>query len=206
MKFKLLDRILMLSKHTLMGVLVQCLLLNVIWAADMNSMTDENEVMQGVTVTGKVSSSEDNEGLPGANVIVKGTSTGTVTDVEGNYSLEVPDGNATIVYSSVGYTTAEIVVGSRSTIDITLNVDVTSLDEIVVVGYGEQKKATVTGAVSSVDVSIFIFYRHYVPLTKYRVFNITNYKLISNDFSLNTINRNFYIKIIIYISVTYEKK
>lgn len=119
-----------------------------------NSAPTVEVVIQGVTITGKVSESDTNEGLPGANVIVKGTSAGTVTDLEGNYSIEVPDQNATIVYSSVGYTTAEIAVGNRSTIDITLNVDVTSLDEIVVVGYGEQKKATITGAVSSVTGEI----------------------------------------------------
>ncbi len=122
--------------------------------AGNNKVTEIEVVIQGVTITGKVSESDTNEGLPGANVIVKGTSTGTVTDLDGNYSIEVPDGNASIVFSSVGYTTAEVVVGNRSTIDIILNVDVTSLDEIVVVGYGEQKKATVTGAVSTVDGDI----------------------------------------------------
>jgi TonB-dependent SusC/RagA subfamily outer membrane receptor len=111
-------------------------------------------VIQGITITGKVLSSEDDSGLPGANVIVKGTSTGTVTDIEGNYSLEVPDENAVLVFSSVGFTTAEVIVGNRSTIDITLNVDLTTLDEIVVVGYGEQKKATVTGSVASVGGDI----------------------------------------------------
>ncbi len=119
---------------------------------ELNNTTPKVEiVIQGITITGKVLSSEDDSGLPGANVIVKGTSTGTVTDLDGNYSLEVPDQNATVVFSSVGYTSVEVVVGNRSTIDITLNVDVTSLDEIIVVGYGEQKKATITGAVSSVD-------------------------------------------------------
>ncbi len=111
-------------------------------------------VIQGITITGRVISSEDSEGLPGANVVVKGTSTGTVTDIQGDYSLEVPDGNAIVVFSSVGYTTVEVAVGTQSVIDMTLDVDVTSLDEIVVVGYGEQKKATVTGAVASVDGDI----------------------------------------------------
>lgn len=120
----------------------------------VNSKPEIEIVIQGITITGKVSESDTNDGLPGANVIVKGTSTGTVTDLDGNYSLEVPDQNAIIVYSSVGYTTAEVAVGNRSTIDITLNVDVTSLDEIVVVGYGEQKKATITGAVASVSGDI----------------------------------------------------
>ncbi|MCK5470037.1 MAG: carboxypeptidase-like regulatory domain-containing protein, partial [Cyclobacteriaceae bacterium] len=115
-----------------------------------NAKPEIEVVIQGITITGKVTSSEDNVGLPGANVIVKGTGTGTVTDIQGNYSLEVPDENATIVFSSVGYTTVEVLVGTQAVIDIAMNVDVTSLEEIVVVGYGTQKKITVTGAV--VDV------------------------------------------------------
>ena len=66
-------------------------------------------VIQGITVTGRATSSEDNSGLPGVNVIVKGTPKGTVTDVEGNYSLDVPDENSILVFSSVGYITEEIV-------------------------------------------------------------------------------------------------
>jgi hypothetical protein len=149
MKFNLLDELIALSKRSLSGVLMLCLTFNVILAADAK-VSEEDNFLQGITVTGKVSESENNEGLPGANVIVKGTSTGTVTDLDGNYSIQVPDGNASLVYSSVGYETAEVAVGNRVTIDITLNIDVTSLDEIVVVGYGEQKKATVTGSVASV--------------------------------------------------------
>ena len=155
MKFKLLEKLMMLSKYSLTVVLVQCLFIGTLMAANNNTLENtklEGEnVNQGTTVTGVVTSSEDDSGIPGANVIVKGTSTGTVTDIEGNYSLEVPDDNATIVFSSVGFSTAEVVVGNRSTIDITLNVDFTQLDEIIVVGYGEQKRATVTGAVASVD-------------------------------------------------------
>jgi len=150
MKFNLLDELIALSKRSLSGVLMLCLTFNVILAADAK-VSEEDNFLQGITVTGKVSESESNEGLPGANVIVKGTSTGTVTDLDGNYSIQVPDGNASLVYSSVGYETAEVAVGNRVTIDITLNVDVTSLEEIVVVGYGEQKKTTVTGSVASVD-------------------------------------------------------
>ncbi len=115
-----------------------------------NNVPEVEVVIQGITITGKIISSEDEEGLPGANVIVKGTSTGTVTDFDGNYSLEVPDENSTIVFSSIGFTSIEVLVGTKAIIDITLEVDVTSLEEIIVVGYGEQKKATVTGAVSSV--------------------------------------------------------
>jgi len=105
---------------------------------------------QGITVTGKVLSYEDNSGLPGVNVIVQGTTVGTVTDIEGDYSLEVPDENSVLVFSSVGFVTEAISVGTKTIIDVTLNPDVTALSEIVVVGYGTQKRAEVTGAISSI--------------------------------------------------------
>jgi len=105
-------------------------------------------IIQDITITGKVTA-EDGE-LPGVNVIVKGTSQGTVTDVEGNYTLNVPDENAIIVFSSVGYEQQEVIVGSRTVIDVILNADITALEEIVVIGYGTQKKSDLTGAISSV--------------------------------------------------------
>ena len=103
-------------------------------------------IIQTRTITGKVTSMEDNEGLPGVNVVEKGTTNGTVTDVQGNYSLEVSDG-ATLVFSSVGYTTEEIEVGSRSTVDLVMAQDIQQLQELVVVGYGTKKKVNLTGAV-----------------------------------------------------------
>jgi len=108
-------------------------------------------LFQGITVSGKVLSGDDNSGLPGVNVIVQGTTVGTVTDIEGAYSLDVPDENSVLVYSSVGFVTEAITVGTRTIIDVTLNTDVTALSEIVVVGYGTQKRAEVTGAISSIS-------------------------------------------------------
>ena len=161
MKFKLLDKFRMLARYSILGFILQCFLFSIIWAAENNSQKNEkgntqNEesVAQGATITGKITSSEDGSGLPGVNVIVKGTNTGTVTDIEGNYSLEVPNESAVIVFSSIGFHSEEIVVGTKSVIDLTMEVDLTTLDEIVVVGYGEQKRATVTGAVSSVKGDI----------------------------------------------------
>lgn len=123
---------------------------------DVNSKnaSEIEVIIQGITITGKVVSGENDEGLPGANVIIKGSSTGTVTDIDGNFTLEVPDENAVLVFSSVGYVTTEVAVGSQTVINVTLQIDITALEEIVVVGYGEQKKATVTGAVASVDGDI----------------------------------------------------
>ncbi len=106
-------------------------------------------------ISGKITSEQDIGGLPGVNVVVKGTSQGSVTDVEGNYKLEVPDDNSILVFSSVGFITEEIAVESRSIIDLIMIPDVTALDEIVVIGYGEQKKANLTGSVVTVSEADF---------------------------------------------------
>ena len=240
MKNGLLDKIIMLSKFSFRGIMLQCVLINTLWAANLNAQTIKsvqevyidlkvNEIsiedlfrtiekktdfsfcyssedlnrtirfskevhkvtvrdilleisqaanlkfrqvnknitvqkmepgarnekkieviIDGITITGKVTSSEDNEGLPGVNVIVKGTTQGTVTDVNGDYTIDVPSEDAILVFSSVGYERKEITVGSKTAIDMTLLPDVKSLEEIVVVGYGTQKKSVVTGAISSV--------------------------------------------------------
>lgn len=108
-------------------------------------------IIQGIEVVGKVISVDDNEGLPGVNVIVKGTSLGTVTDIQGNYTIEVPSTESILVYSSVGYSSTEVAVGNQTSIDISLSPDVTQLEELVVIGYGTQKKSDLTGAVSSIS-------------------------------------------------------
>ncbi|MFT2010439.1 TonB-dependent receptor [Pontibacter sp. 13R65] len=110
----------------------------------------EATARQAVTVSGKITS-DTNEGLPGVSIQIKGTTQGTVTDIDGNYSLPVPDGNATLVVSYVGYLSQEIAVKNRSTINITLRTDSKALDEVVVVGYGTQKRADVTGAIATLD-------------------------------------------------------
>lgn len=107
------------------------------------------QIIQTRNISGKVTSEEDGEGLPGVNVVEKGTTNGTVSDVEGNYSLEVNQG-ATVVFSSVGYAPKEITVENDAVINISLSTDVQALEEIVVVGYGTQRKKDVTGAISSV--------------------------------------------------------
>ncbi len=101
-------------------------------------------------VTGTVKDNETNTGLPGVSILVKGTTRGTVTDADGKYSIEANEG-ATLVFSSVGYVTQEIAVGSSSVIDITLVADVKTLGEIIVTGYGSQSKRDVTGAVATID-------------------------------------------------------
>ena len=108
-----------------------------------------NQPNQTRNITGKVTSYEDGEGLPGVNVVEKGTSNGTVTNVNGEYSLEVSEG-ATLVFSSVGYTQEEVEVGNRSVVDLTMTQDIQQLQELVVVGYGVQKKSDLTGSVASI--------------------------------------------------------
>ncbi len=138
MMLKLLNRLILLSRPP---VITFSLLLVVFLA--------ENAYSQ-ITIKGTVTESEGYSGLPGTNVVIKGTTTGTITDMDGNYALEVPSTETVLVFSSVGYATFETTVGSRTVIDVPMVPETTALDEIVVVGYGTQQKVTVTGAV--VDV------------------------------------------------------
>ena len=104
-------------------------------------------------VSGTVSDS--NGPLPGASVLVKGTTNGTQTDFDGNYSLNNVGDSATLVFSYIGYKTVEVAVGSRSTVDITLEEDAQALDEVVIVGYGSTAKKEITSAVTQVGEEEF---------------------------------------------------
>ncbi|MGX5854254.1 SusC/RagA family TonB-linked outer membrane protein [Dyadobacter jiangsuensis] len=102
-------------------------------------------------VKGKVTD-EKGEPLPGVNVIIKGTQQGTTSDRDGNFSLDVPDENAVLVFSFVGYVSKEIqAIGNKTLIEVSLKVDERSLDEVVVVGYGTQKKGNVIGSVATIN-------------------------------------------------------
>ncbi len=107
------------------------------------------EQVVDVDISGKVLD-ENGQGLPGAAVVQKGTTNGTTTDLEGNYKLNLPE-DATISISFIGYATQEIVVGAKSTIDVQMAVDINQLEDIVVVGYGVQKKSDLTGAIATVE-------------------------------------------------------
>ncbi|WP_340199764.1 SusC/RagA family TonB-linked outer membrane protein [Ascidiimonas sp. W6] len=108
---------------------------------------------QAQTVSGTVS--DANGPLPGASVVVKGTTNGTQSDFDGNYKLDNVGGSAVLVFSYVGYATQEVTVNGRSTINITLQEDAQALDEIVVIGYGTQKIKDATGSVSVVSSKDF---------------------------------------------------
>ena len=110
--------------------------------------------LQAVTVTGKIID-DTGEVLPGVSVVEKGTTNGTVSDNEGRYSLQVSSGQSVIVFSFVGTVSQEIVVGDRTSFDVTLVADASTLSEVVVVGYGTQEKKDVTGAVTSVKSEDF---------------------------------------------------
>ncbi|MBD2699462.1 TonB-dependent receptor [Spirosoma sp. BT702] len=103
-------------------------------------------------ITGRVTDGTDNNPLPGANVVITGTSTGMVTDANGQFSLSVPTGRNTLTVSAIGFVAQEVTIGTRSNIDITLSADIKTLNEVVVTGYGAQAKRDITGAVATVDM------------------------------------------------------
>ena len=104
-------------------------------------------------VSGTVTDAADGQPIPGVNIVVQGTTTGTTTDIQGQYSLTVPGPDAALVFSFVGYQSQTVTVGDQSTIDVQLQEDVAALDEVVVVGYGTQRRRDISGSVSSVDVA-----------------------------------------------------
>jgi TonB-linked SusC/RagA family outer membrane protein len=107
--------------------------------------------MQQVIVSGKVTSGASGESLPGVNIIEKGTQNGTVTDVDGEYTISVSGEDAVLVFSFVGYLPEEVPVRGQTAIDMVLVEDIQKLDEVVVIGYGSQKRSDLTGAVVSVN-------------------------------------------------------
>lgn len=104
---------------------------------------------QGRTITGTVTDTYG-ETIPGVNIVEKGTTNGFISDMDGNYSIILTQSNATLVFSFIGYTTMEIAVGNQSIVNVVLKEESLDLDEVVVVGYGVQKKRDLTGAVAQV--------------------------------------------------------
>jgi TonB-linked SusC/RagA family outer membrane protein len=111
-------------------------------------------LFQNRVVTGTVSDSESNEGIPGVSILIKGTNTGTVTDAEGAYSLAIPSSESVLIFSAIGYASQEIQVGQLSVLNIKLLAEISTLNEIVVVGYGEQKKESVVGAITQTSGAV----------------------------------------------------
>ncbi|MDH5412524.1 MAG: SusC/RagA family TonB-linked outer membrane protein, partial [Flavobacteriaceae bacterium] len=119
---------------------------------------------QDKTVTGTVSD-ETGEPLPGASVVVKGTTQGVTTDFDGNFAIQAPS-NGTLIFSFIGYTTEEIPIDNKTTINISLEASISQLDEVVVVGFGTQKRENVTGATSFVKLEELINDRPIVDATQ----------------------------------------
>lgn len=116
----------------------------VTWAS-----TDESH-QSGRSVSGIVKDSHG-EPIPGVSIVIKGTTMGTITDLDGNFSISVPDDNSVLAISFIGYKTQEVKVGTSNSLNITIQEDTQTLDEVVVVGYGVQKKVNLTGSVSNVS-------------------------------------------------------
>jgi len=110
----------------------------------------------GLMLKGTVTSAEDGVTIPGVTVLEKGTSNGTVTDIDGGYQITLGNGNAVLVFSYVGFAKTEIQAGNRSTLDVQLQMDMEQLNEVVVVGYGTQKRKDLSGSISRITSEEFM--------------------------------------------------
>jgi len=110
-----------------------------------------NILLAQVTITGSVTSAEDGTSIPGANVVVKGTAIGTITNLDGIYSLSNVSSDATLVFSFIGMQTQEIAVNGQTEINVTLQVDIVGIDEVVTIGYGTAKAKDLTAPISTIS-------------------------------------------------------
>jgi TonB-linked SusC/RagA family outer membrane protein len=117
--------------------------------ASVVPMKDKSKEKDAHAVSGTVKDDTNNP-LPGVNVVVKGTTNGTTTDSDGKFALEVPNGDEVLIFSFIGYATQEVAISNRTSIDVSLASDLNTLDEVVVVGYGEQKRVNLLGSVAEV--------------------------------------------------------
>ena len=113
-------------------------------------MSVAETVAQQISISGKVVSEEDGQPMPGINIVVKGTNSGTVTDISGVYRLTVPANEATLIFSFIGFETQEIKVGARNILDIVMKPDPKQLEEVVVTGYREENRRSMPGSVAVV--------------------------------------------------------
>ena len=136
---------LLIIKLVLIAFMVSTMQVN---AVDRNSKSDN--ILQQISVTGKVKDM-DGKSMAGVNIVVDGTTIGVITDVDGNYSISVPNANAILVFSFVGYQDTRVSLAGKTKIDISLVPLTLAIDEVVVVGYGTQKKKDVASAITVVD-------------------------------------------------------
>lgn len=155
MKISLLRNLSAISGYGLRGAILHLLLVNPLQAeTGWAQRQDHKTVILPVFEINGVVKDEKGEGLPGANVVVKGTLAGTVSDAEGKFKIELNTNETLLVVSSIGYVTQEVAVGDQKSLVIVMKPDVRSLDELVIVGYGEQKRKELTGSVVSVPKSV----------------------------------------------------
>ncbi len=159
MKVKILKSLKFLSRIAACGIFLQF----AIWgtmsasASEVGAKPGAVETQQvPIKVTGKVTADDTSEGLPGVNVTVKGTLSGTISDANGNFSIDVPSTTSILVFSSIGYIAQEIIVGTQLVINVTMVADIELLEEVVVVGYGTMKKADLTGSVGSISTDAIV--------------------------------------------------
>ena len=156
------DKILLYAmKYSFLLLLVTSM--NVIYANDdgyasisvrsLSSQVDAEALQQGIAITGKVADT-DGISLPGVSIFIKGTTRGTATDNEGRFTITVPDRNAVLTFSFIGFTVLEQAVGNQTNLNIVLQEETALLEEVVVVGYGTQSKTTLTGAIMSVKQDV----------------------------------------------------
>lgn len=110
------------------------------------------QIFTAFPVTGQVTD-KNGESLPGVSIVIKNTTSGTITDADGKYQIEVNDDQTVLIFSFVGYVSQEIQVGNSKQLNVTLESDEKSLNEVVVIGYGSTKKSDLTGSVGQLDVS-----------------------------------------------------
>jgi TonB-linked SusC/RagA family outer membrane protein len=106
---------------------------------------------QSSSVSGKVTSADNDQPMVGVNILVQGTDQGTSTDTDGNYTIVLDNPGATLVFSYIGYTTKKVLVDSQTTLNMTLEIDALGLDEVIAIGYGYVKKSDLTGSVGTID-------------------------------------------------------
>ncbi|HCM59273.1 MAG TPA: TonB-dependent receptor, partial [Bacteroidales bacterium] len=137
-----------MRKLLLTGFMIMMSALTVVSAATSTSLN-----VQQKRVTGKVTDATTGEALPGVTVVIKGTTTGVASDLDGSFTLDVPSGSAVLQFTSVGYASQEVIVGQREIINVAMQSDVTLIEELVVIGYGFKKKRDLTGSISSISAS-----------------------------------------------------
>jgi TonB-dependent starch-binding outer membrane protein SusC len=133
--------------YTLYGILVQTILTNTVFATEDTTIAGK----QQIAITGVVKSSEDNAPLPGVTITEKGTTNGTITDLDGRFKLNVTGEKSILIFSYIGFLKEEVLVGSRTQINLSLKPDLKQLSEVVVVGYGTVRKSDLTGSVASLS-------------------------------------------------------